>query len=214
MLGSAPDNLDRYSEILPVSTATGQFFAGGAMAVMNGQKAYFNSYTATSVQDFGAFAAANPTNLPGAAALLRKTNVGYVKPETVKAFDLGYRGQLKGFSYDINGYYNIYNDFLGNINVVAPLYGASETFDFTQPTSAPVQTLHALANSNFRAFQLYTNTDIEIKSLGFGFKVLEKSTKILSLVLTTIMHNLILINQKIQVLKQDSIHQNTELKLR
>lgn len=178
LLGSAPDNLDRYSEILPVSTATGQFFAGGATAVMNGQKAYFNSYTATSVQDFGAFAAANPTNLPGAAALLRKTNVGYVKPETVKAFDLGYRGQLKGFSYDINGYYNIYNDFLGNINVVAPLYGtASETFDFTQPTSAPVQTLHALANSNFRAFQLYTNTDIEIKSLGFGFGVSRKVYK-------------------------------------
>jgi hypothetical protein len=65
---------------------------------LNGQKAYFNSYTATSVQDFGAFAAANPTNLPvAAAALLRKTNVGYVKPETVKAFDLGYRGQLKIF---------------------------------------------------------------------------------------------------------------------
>jgi hypothetical protein len=30
------------------------------------------------------------------------------------------------------------------------------------------QSVHALANSNFRAFQLYTNTKVEIKSLGFG----------------------------------------------
>jgi hypothetical protein len=29
------------------------------------------------------------------------------------------------------------------------------------------QSVHALANSNFRAFQLYTNTKVEIKSLGF-----------------------------------------------
>ena len=133
-------------------------------------KAYFNSY-GTSVQDFGAFAAANPTNLPGAAALLRKTNVGYVKPETVKAFDLGYRGQLKGFSYDINGYYNIYNDFLGNINVVAPLYGtASETFDFTQPTISSNTTCFVIAIlEHFNCIRI----DIEIKSLGFGFGVSE-----------------------------------------
>jgi hypothetical protein len=30
------------------------------------------------------------------------------------------------------------------------------------------------ANSNFRAFQLYTNTKVEIKSLGFGLGLLEK----------------------------------------
>jgi hypothetical protein len=36
------------------------------------------------------------------------------------------------------------------------------------------QSVHALANSNFRAFQLYTNTKVEIKSLGFGLGLLEK----------------------------------------
>jgi hypothetical protein len=57
---------------------------------------------------------------------------------------------------------------------VAPLYGtASETFDFAQGaptyvTNPAVQTLHALANGNTRAYQLYTNTDLEIQSLGVG----------------------------------------------
>ena len=28
--------------------------------------------------------------------------------------------------------------------------------------------MYAIANGDYRAFQLYTNTDVEIKSLGFG----------------------------------------------
>lgn len=180
LIGSAPDNLVRFSETLPVTTATGQAYAGGATVVMNGNNAYFNSYTKASVDAFAAFAAANPGNTPGAAALLRKTNVDYVKPETVKAIELGYRGQIKDFSIDINGYYNVYNNFIGNLTVVAPKYGtASETFDFVQgaptyATNPAVQSLHALGNGNFRAYQLYTNTNLEIKSLGFGVGLSKK----------------------------------------
>jgi hypothetical protein len=46
--------------------------------------------------------------------------------EQVKAFELGYRSFIEGFSVDVNGYYNIYNDFIGNLNVVAPLYGTAQ----------------------------------------------------------------------------------------
>lgn len=177
LIGSAPDNLLRYSEIRPVangSPAIGQVYAGGSSVVMTGVNAYQNSYTLASVGAFGAFAAANPGNTPGAAALLKKTNVGYVKPEKVQAFELGYRSQIKDINIDLNGYYNIYNDFIGNTTAIAPLYGtASETFDFAQGaptyvTNPAVQTLHALANGNYRAYQLYTNTALEIHSLGVG----------------------------------------------
>jgi outer membrane receptor protein involved in Fe transport len=176
LIGSAADNLDRYSEILPVSTATGQAFAGGESVVMTGQNAYFNSYTATSVQQFAALAGSDPI---AASALLKRTNVDLVKPETVQAFELGYRGQFEKFSYDLNGYYNIYNDFIGNLNVVAPLYGtAQDAPDPTAgPTNAGTQSLHALQTGNIRAYQLYTNTDIEIKSLGFGAGVSYKIYK-------------------------------------
>ncbi|WP_026714341.1 TonB-dependent receptor [Flavobacterium daejeonense] len=174
LIGSAPDNLSRYSEILPVSTAVGQSYAAGTSAIMTGNEAYNNSYTASSVQAFAAFAAANPGNTPGAAALLQKTAINYVRPEEVKAFELGYRSRVKEVIIDISAYYNIYNNFIGNANAIAPLYGkASNTFDFasgapTYSTNPEVQSLHALANGNYRVYQLYTNTNVEIKSFGIG----------------------------------------------
>lgn len=176
LIGSAPDNLLRYSETLPVATATGQFFNGGATKVMTGDNAYNNSYTATTVQAFAALAPANPV---AASALLRRTNVGYVKPEQVKAFELGYRSYVNKTSVDISAYYNIYNDFIGNLNVVAPYYGTAQ--DAPNPLAGPAdpgtQTLHALQNGNFRAYQLYTNTDVEIKSFGFGLGLSRKVYK-------------------------------------
>ena len=176
LIGSAPDNLDRYSEILPVATATGQAFAGGTQVTMTGQNAYYNSYTATSVRAFAALAGSDPL---AASALLKRTDVELVKPETVQAFELGYRGQINILSYDINGYYNIYNDFIGNLNVVAPLYGeAQDAPDLTAgPTDLGVQSVHALQTGNIRAYQLYTNTDIEIQSIGFGLGLSAKVYK-------------------------------------
>ncbi|MFV5683883.1 TonB-dependent receptor domain-containing protein [Flavobacterium sp. GB2R13] len=173
LLGSAPDNLTRYSETLPVSTAVGQAFAGGSTVVMTGLNAYNNSYTASSVGAFSALAASNPV---AGSALLRKTNVNYVKPEQVKAFELGYRSFIKDVSIDINGYYNIYNDFIGNLNVVAPFYGTAQDSPnpLGGPTDSGAQSLHALQNGNYRAYQLYTNTNIEIKSLGFGIGLSKK----------------------------------------
>ncbi|MFV8325681.1 TonB-dependent receptor [Flavobacterium sp. ZS1P14] len=173
LLGSAPDNLTRYSETLPVATTVGQAFAGGTSVVMTGLNAYNNSYTASSVGAFSALASSNPI---AGSALLRKTDVNYVKPEQVKAFEIGYRSFIEDVSIDINGYYNIYNDFIGNLNVVAPFYGTAQDAPnpLGGPTDSGAQSLHALQNGNYRAYQLYTNTDIEIKSLGFGLGLSKK----------------------------------------
>ena len=170
LLGSAPDNLIRYSETLPVSTTVGQLFAGGTSVVMTGLNAYNNSYTAASV------AALSATGNP---AELKKTNLDYVKPEEVKAIELGYRSVVNDISVDINGYYNVYNNFIGNINVVAPYYGTAVDSPSATggPTNLGTQSIHALQNGNFRAYQLYTNTKIEIKSLGFGLGLSKKVYK-------------------------------------
>ena len=177
LIGSAPDNLTRYTETVAVSNgspAVGQVYAGGSSVVITGVNAYQNSYTAASVGAFAAFAGANPGNTPGAAALLKKTNVGNVKPEEVKAFEVGYRSHINDISIDVNAYYNMYNNFIGNTTVVAPYYGkASESFNFvsgapTYVTNPEVQSLHALANNNYRVFQVYTNTPVEINSFGVG----------------------------------------------
>ena len=181
LLGSAPDNLTRFTETLPVSIS-GQAFTGGSTSVvMTGVNAYNNSYTAASATAFGAAYRANPTpaGFVAAGALLQKSNATYVKPETVKAFDLGYRGDFKGFSFDVNGYYNVYNNFLGNLNVVAPYYGtAVNSPNITAgPTNLEYQSAVAVLSGDTRVYQLYTNTDIEIKSLGFGIGVGKKVYK-------------------------------------
>ncbi len=181
LVGSAPDNLTRYTETLPVSLA-GQNILLSPTAPMNGGNAYFNSYTATSATAFGAALSANPSpaGFALASTLLVKSHATLVKPETVKAFDLGYRGDFKGFSFDVNGYYNIYNSFIGNLNVVAPYYGKAISYsDVVVGTNDVVfsQSAQAIANGDTRVYQLYTNTDIEIKSLGFGIGVAKKVYK-------------------------------------
>ena len=177
LIGSAPDNLVRFTETLPVSL-TGQAFTGSATTVMTGVNAYNNSYTATSASAFGAAYLANPTpaGLLAASSLLTKSSANYVKPETVKAFDLGYRGDFKGFSFDINGYYNVYNNFIGNLNVVAPYYGTATTSPNVAggPADPGYQSAVAVLSGDTRVYQLYTNTDIEIHSLGFGVGVSKK----------------------------------------
>jgi outer membrane receptor protein involved in Fe transport len=167
LLGSAPDNLTRFTEILPISGTVGQGFAGGSTVTINGLNAYNNSYTASSVLAFAA--AGNP-------ALLRKTNAGLVKPEEVKAFELGYRSFINKTSIDVNGYYNIYNNFIGNLNVIAPLYGTA-TDGGGLTTAGGQQSIHALQNGNTRTFQLYTNTPLEIESIGFGLGLSRKVYK-------------------------------------
>lgn len=166
LLGSAPDNLLRFSETFNLS-AEGQSYTGSPTKVMNGQNAYGNSYLASSVNAFSALAGSNPV---AAAALLKKSTANYVKPEQVKAFELGYRSVFDGLSVDLNGYYNIYNDFIGNLNVIAPYYGtAQDNPNLAAGTGDPgVQSIRAIQNGEYRVYQLYTNSDVEIHSLGFG----------------------------------------------
>jgi hypothetical protein len=166
LIGSAPDNLNRYSETLPISVA-----GGGGTTTLNGNSAYYNSFTERSYFAFdAAYRSGPPSGLANAAALLVKANAPLVKPEQVKAFDLGYRGNIKGFALDINGYYNIYNDFIGGFNVVTPFYGTAETNpNITTNTSAT-----ALVNRDIRTFQVYTNTSLVVKSLGFGLGLSKK----------------------------------------
>jgi hypothetical protein len=172
LLGSAPDNLIRYTETLAVSTS-GQPFTGGPTANITGLNAYNNSYTAASVAAFSA---------TGNPAALKKTKLDYVKPEEVKALELGYRSVVNDISVDVNGYYNVYNNFIGNLNVVAPLYGSTQDNpNIPTPTNLATdlgaRSVYALANGDYRAFQLYTNTKIEIKSLGFGLGLSKKVYK-------------------------------------
>ena len=176
LIGSAPENLDRFTEVRSVSAA-GQALGVPANLTLTGQNAYTNSYTLTSVQAFSNAIAASPSNIPAAAALLKTANPGLVKPEEVQAFELGYRSVVNNdLSIDINGYYNIYNDFMNTSRVISPYYGNVNTaFDFGNP--ATLATLSALSNGDRRVYQVYTNTTAKITSLGFGVGLSKKVYK-------------------------------------
>jgi outer membrane receptor for ferrienterochelin and colicin len=170
LLGSAPDNLTRWSEVRGNDingsgqiSAFGQSILGANTVVMTGLNAYNNSYTATSI------ATGDPSKF-------KKTNLSFVKPEEVKAFELGYRSIMGKTSIDVNGYFNAYKNFIGNVNVVAPYYGIAQ--DAPNPTPNPAnpgfQTLAAIRGGDYRVYQLYANTDVEIKSFGFGLGLSRK----------------------------------------
>lgn len=167
LIGSAPDNLTRFSETFALSAEGQSYSNGNTTKDMTGVDAYNNSYLASSVNAFSAMAGSNPI---AAAALLKKSRANLVKPEEVKAFEIGYRSIFEGMSIDLNGYYNIYNNFIGTLNVISPYYGtAQDNPNLAAGTAdAGVQSVRAIQNGEYRVYQLYTNSDVEIHSLGFG----------------------------------------------
>ncbi|RVU90765.1 TonB-dependent receptor domain-containing protein [Flavobacterium columnare] len=153
LIGSAPDNLDRYSETIKLNANPG-------FATVTGRDAYTRSFTATSVTVFRQ--SLNPADL-------KVADVSLVKPERVQAFEVGYRSIFKEISFDLNAYYNIYNDFISSSNVVTPLYGDVRT---NLPTA-----ISALQNADVRLFQVYTNSKKQVTSLGVGIGVNRKIGK-------------------------------------
>ena len=100
-------------------------------------------------QSIGALLAGNPNY-----ADLRKTiSLDYVKPENLKAFEVGYKGVLANkLMADVNFYYNIYNDFINQQNVVN-----IDTVYHKKQAIAPGQ-----------SFRVYYNEDRQITSYGVG----------------------------------------------
>lgn len=166
LIGSAPENLDRYVETRNVSAA-GQLIPGiAATKVLTGRDAYENAYTGESYKLYGDAikAGSTPAN---ASSLLIVATPTLVDAEEVKAFELGYRTLIKDFSVDVNGYYNVYNNFISNSNTITPLYGQAGT----------ALAATALENNDVRRFQVYTNSKAQVTSLGLGLGLSRKVYK-------------------------------------
>jgi outer membrane receptor protein involved in Fe transport len=173
LVGSAPNNLDRYSGDYGVSVA-GQgllnVLSGGQGApssiTQTGRSAYENSYTLNSVQAFAASGGASP---------LEVANPDLATPEQVTSLEFGYRGKFENLIVDFSAYHSTYNDFLSTEVVIAPLYG--NVSDGTPPgLPLPVSAL-AIANGDFNAYSAYTNSRAVIKSYGAALGL---STKVYS----------------------------------
>jgi iron complex outermembrane receptor protein len=129
LVGSAPDNLDKSVQYLD---------ANGATHSLSIRDAYENSFT---IESGGTVAA----------------DVELVKPEKVTAYEVGYRGLVNAgesrFTVDLSVYYNQYEDFIANKNVLV-----------------------RGSNNDLKVAQLFTNSAADIDSYGASIGV---NTKIL-----------------------------------
>jgi hypothetical protein len=163
LVGSAPTNLDRDVRVLNNNAQGNAAAIGqGTTSTLTGRNAYENAWTASSVSAFSASAA---LPLPQRLALLETVNTGLVQPEEITAYEAGYRAQLGKVAIDLSGYYNNYSNFISNTTVVAPFYGDAELQQTIPGTTTPLA-LAALSNSDFQAYQLYTNAEVPINSWG------------------------------------------------
>ncbi len=159
LVGSAPDNLDRYTtRPLSVSQAAQDNFGQPATITQTGRVAYENSYTLSSVTRLG------QTGNPGD---LEIANPDIITPEQVASFEVGYRGKINKLVVDFSTYYNSYKDFITQEVVIAPYYGTVGDGSLS---------VAAIANSDFQAYSTYTNSDADVNSygasLGLSMKVL------------------------------------------
>jgi len=148
LVGSAPNNLDRYSNVFDVSQTGQAAFGQPSSITQTGSAAYNNSYTATSVGMLGV--TGNPADLVVA-------NPDVVKPEQVTAFEIGYRGKFDNLIVDFSAYHNSYKDFISTEIVVAPLYGVAGDGGLS---------VASIANGDYTAYSAYTNSRAGITSYG------------------------------------------------
>jgi iron complex outermembrane receptor protein len=120
LLGGVEDNLDRFSTT---------FEDAGTMYTITGRDVYANALTVSS-------------------GGTQRADVGFVKPEKVTAYEVGYRGLVQAgaqrLTVDLSVYYNQYEDFIANTNVLVPYNAAGA----------------------YKVFQLYSNSTADISSYG------------------------------------------------
>ncbi|MGB5781508.1 MAG: TonB-dependent receptor, partial [Eudoraea sp.] len=147
LVGSAPENLDRYVRPYDVSGG-GQALGQPATITQTGAAAYNNSYSLSSVETLG---------VTGDPADLRVANPDLVKPEQVTSFEVGYRGKLRNLVIDFSTYYNNYKDFISQEVVIAPYYGTVGDGSLS---------VAAISNDDFQAYSAYTNSNVDVNSYG------------------------------------------------
>ena len=100
ILGSARNNAERYG-----------IMEGGAYSVES-----YDAFIASG----GVLDSISGNPIGGTPAVLQTTNVSYVKPERLSAYEIGYKGLIAdNFLADINYYSTNYRDFLSGVRVVS-----------------------------------------------------------------------------------------------
>lgn len=139
---------------------------GGLPKVNEGLGYLENSYTLSSIDNF--LAAVNADVAGGLAqndaalknrGILQIANLPEIQPENINSFELGYRSVLADnkLAIDWEAYYNIYQGFLGQVEVAVPK---------TDKVGTDASVLDMLARSKQDRYRVFTNSNVPHKSYG------------------------------------------------
>ena len=142
---------------------------GGLARVNEGLGYLENSYTLTSLDNFTA--AVNASVASGLAQndaalqnrnLLAVANLPATQPEHINAFEVGYKSVLldNKLALDLDAYYNIYEGFLGQVEVAVPK---------TDRVGTDAAVLDMLTRSKQDRYRVFTNARNAYKSYGSSF---------------------------------------------
>ncbi|OEK08982.1 hypothetical protein A8C32_13850 [Flavivirga aquatica] len=160
LVGSAKDNLENYSnEILYRDRNV--FGTDQKTVNITGDYIYNSSFTLGSVQNFLDVFDAN-NNPQAAIDLLEIEKIEAVKSEKVESIELGYRAKVGKFSFDFNGYYNKYTDFIYTKKVITPYFIETNVTPELGGIGA------ALLGQRFLTHQVYTNANVPVETAGAG----------------------------------------------
>lgn len=139
LIGTAPDNLDRFSREVDGFTITGR-------------DAFERGYSKNSIE----------------AGAPIQVETDFVKPEQVTAFEVGYRGAVpvgeNKLSVDFSAYYNMYSDFIANKEIIV-LNNPNDP----ALTGTTQELINALNNRSTEfSVKTNSNVDVNSYGIGLG----------------------------------------------
>jgi iron complex outermembrane recepter protein len=115
------------------------------------------SFEGTSVQEFRRIVFATGDVPTAAAQLVEVTRFNPVKPEQVRAMEIGYKSVVNNnLLIDLSFYYNIYNSFITQVPIVVA----------TEGTAGAPNYLTILNSSADNTFNIYTNAPGQVNAQG------------------------------------------------
>lgn len=153
LVGGAEGNGSKYVRTYGISEEAQMNLGQPSSITLSGESAYQIGYSRSSVTAY------ENSVLNGAAdeSLLQSSQSDLAKPEQVTSIEIGYRGKLDRVIVDFSTYFNAYKDFLSNETVVTPFYGqVNDNGD----------SVEAIKNGDYQAYQAYTNSDAKVNSYG------------------------------------------------
>ncbi|MEC8090349.1 MAG: TonB-dependent receptor [Bacteroidota bacterium] len=153
ILGSSKDNIERYSQTLPLRNS-----------VRDADGNHQNLHTFTGEEVLG-----NSYDIFSGVAV----DLDYVKPEVVTMFELGYRYNISDLTLDISAYYSNYQDKIAGKFVNVPVLTNNNGTTYADAAAA-------IAAENYYGFQVDSNLDEKFNAYGVSLEATKSISNNLS----------------------------------